>query len=95
MKKFTLTKTYENVIVERKIEIITETVEVTINEYIGNNIRMMRKNLKLNQLELSIKLNISRGSIANIEAGRQTLSYGNLQILCDVFKCTSVDILSF
>lgn len=45
------------------------------NVYIGKLIRGRRKALNLTQLDLSRKIGISRGSLANIELGRQSLSW--------------------
>jgi len=45
---------------------------------LGNNIRLYRKKKGLTQLELADKVGLSRTSIVNIEAGRQTAPLKNL-----------------
>ncbi|GGF00298.1 DNA-binding transcriptional regulator, XRE-family HTH domain [Chishuiella changwenlii] len=70
-----------------KIEIEVYFISVQIFE--------RRKKLGLTQLELANKLNISRASISNIEKGRHDISLEMLEKLCNLFKCSSTDLLGF
>lgn len=69
--------------------------DLTLNEYVGVMIRQLRKVHKITQSELANILGLSRPSICNIEKGHQTLTFSNLEKICEELECKSDDILPF
>ena len=59
---------------------------------LGEKIKRLRKRKNLNQDDLALVLNLSRGQISNLERGRRNLSLKQLEKLCEYFK---VDISYF
>lgn len=55
---------------------------------IGINIKMYRKQVLLNQVELARAVGLSRVSIVNIEAGRQSPTPTTLVRICSILQCT-------
>ncbi|MCW2264255.1 transcriptional regulator with XRE-family HTH domain [Gluconobacter cerinus] len=51
---------------------------------LGKKIRERRDDLGLTQLELAQKIGLARGSVANIEAGRQSVLLHQFLTLCSV-----------
>lgn len=51
------------------------------HQAVGIRIRLMRETLDLKQEELAKRVGISRGSLANIETGRQRLLLDNVEDL--------------
>ena len=64
-----------------------------IYKYIGELIKARRKTLKLKQESLASMLGISRGSLANIETGRQNILVHNLYKFATVLKLKPFDLL--
>lgn len=56
--------------------------------WLGNKIRELRSEKKISQSELAQKLNLSRSSIANIEAGRQKILAHQFVDLAKIFNVT-------
>ena len=59
----------------------------------GQNIAALRKKQGLTQKELAELINITRTSIANIEAGRQSIHMRTIITLCDALGCTPNNLL--
>lgn len=53
------------------------------HQAVGIRIRLMRETLDLRQEELAKRVGISRGSLANIETGRQRLLLDNVEDLAN------------
>lgn len=64
-----------------------------IYEEIGDTVRLRRKQMNLTQKMLSQRINISRTSLANIEAGRQRLMVHQLIKLSSALEMDSRDLL--
>jgi transcriptional regulator with XRE-family HTH domain len=64
-----------------------------IYKHIGELIKSRRKTLKLKQETLALMLGISRGSLANIETGRQNILVHNLYKFAAVLKLKPFDLL--
>ncbi|MGV0828315.1 helix-turn-helix transcriptional regulator [Empedobacter brevis] len=63
--------------------------------YMSVQVTERRKKLGLTQQELSEKLDISRASVSNMETGRHDISLEMLEKLCEIFSCSSTDLLGF
>ena len=59
---------------------------ILLYEIIGKNLRERRNQLKLTQTELAVKTGLSRGSIANIEVGRQAVTLHTLQLILEALE---------
>jgi transcriptional regulator with XRE-family HTH domain len=64
-----------------------------IYKVIGAIIRAKRKKLGLKQENLASELRISRGSLANIETGRQNMLVHQLYIFAKALKLSPADLL--
>jgi len=64
-----------------------------IYKQIGTIVRVRRKALKMTQKDLAKKLAISRGSLANIEAGRQNILVHQLYRYAEALKLERFDLL--
>jgi transcriptional regulator with XRE-family HTH domain len=60
---------------------------------IGSRIRRRRRNLKILQDDLAQQTGLSRGSISNIEAGRQQLYVHHLVAIADALQQEPADFL--
>lgn len=54
----------------------------TIPPIVGNRLREARLAQELTQQQLAVKVGISRGSIANIEAAKQNLTTATMIAIC-------------
>lgn len=63
-----------------------------INKYIGNKIRLRRKELGLTQENLATAMSLNRLSILNIEKGRHGTTAESMFTLCATLNCTPNDI---
>ncbi len=61
----------------------------SLYKLIGNQIKSRREELRMNQADLSAKLNISRSSISNIEVGRHQVP---LFTLYEIAKELKMDV---
>lgn len=64
-----------------------------IYRHIGAIIKTRRKVLKMKQEDLAGQLGISRGSLANVETGRQSVLVHQLYKFADVLKLSPYDLL--
>jgi len=64
-----------------------------IYKIIGAKIIMMREFMGLTQLDLSKRVGLTRGSIANIETGRQRILLHDIEKIADAFGTTPKHIL--
>lgn len=64
-----------------------KTIE-PVYRLLGARIEQMRTLLGWTQLELAKKVKMSRGSIANIELGRQRLLLADVEKFCAAFQST-------
>ena len=64
-----------------------------IYRHIGMLIKTRRQKLEMNQERLAKKLGISRGSLANIETGRQNILVHQLYRIAAALDLTPVDFL--
>ena len=60
---------------------------------IGSNIRRRRRALRLKQEELALEAGLSRGSISNIEGGRQQLYVHHLLHIAQALRVSAVTLL--
>lgn len=59
----------------------------------GKNLAKLRKDKKISQYELAIKMNLSRGQIANYEQGTRQPDFETLQKFADFFEVTTDELL--
>ncbi len=88
-----MAKTYnfkKTLLVEQEVQ-----MDGTLEEIIAYNVTRLRKIKGWNQEDLSERIDLSRASISNIEVGRHSITMKNLEKLCEVFGCSSSDILPF
>ena len=64
-----------------------------IYKHIGAVIKSRRKTLGMKQETLAGRLSISRGSLANVETGRQSVLVHQLYKFADALELTPVDLL--
>ena len=64
-----------------------------VYKHIGETIQRRRKQLDLMQKEVASDLGISRGSLANIETGRQSILVHQLYRFAEVLKLSPTDLL--
>ncbi len=64
-----------------------------IYKHIGATIQQRRKKLGLKQLKVASDLGISRGSLANIETGRQSMLVHQLYRFAEVLDLAPTDLL--
>ena len=64
-----------------------------LRQEIGNNIRILRKNVNLTQQELAEKVEKSRFWVTAIETGNNLPTVEGLYILAEVLNCTISDFL--
>ncbi len=67
--------------------------EATFNRAFGQRVRRRRRELKLSQEGLGALLNLSRTSITNIEAGRQSVVAYTVQLLARHLRISADDLL--
>ncbi len=65
----------------------------SIYAQIGVFIRTRRKQLKLRQEDLALRVGLSRASLANIETGRQNLLVHHLYALAQALQLKPIDLL--
>lgn len=61
---------------------------------IGRNTRVLRRAAGFTQRTLAAKIGMSRGSIANMEVGRQRMPVHTLVLLADAIGCSVLDLLA-
>ena len=66
-------------------------LEGDLYRHVGNQIRRLREGAGLKQEDLSVRVGISRASIANVEAGRQAVP---LHILLAIARTLESDLAS-
>lgn len=59
----------------------------------GARIEMLRRTLGMNQMELAKKVRMSRGSIANIETGRQRILLADVDKFAESFGISPRQLL--
>ncbi len=59
----------------------------------GRRVRVRRKNLGWTQLDLSRRIDMTRGSVANMETGRQRVLLHTVYDLAEVFDCSPADLV--
>jgi transcriptional regulator with XRE-family HTH domain len=64
-----------------------------IYEVFGARVRAQRDALNLTQLELSSRIGLTRGSVANIEAGRQSVLLHQLLAIASALQVTPEQLL--
>jgi transcriptional regulator with XRE-family HTH domain len=73
---------------------MTEKDQEILYKSIGNQIKDLRKRMRLSQEELAEQLGLSRASVVNIEKGRQHPSVHMLVDIAKIFKVPVTDFLS-
>lgn len=66
-----------------------------INQKIGRKIKILRKDKKLTQIQLSDELSIHPKHLSNIENGRKAVTIALLEKLCNVFNKPLVYFFDF
>lgn len=81
--------------IDKGIAIMYEqgVVRDPIYKYIGSVIKQRRKQLDLKQYKLAARLGISRGSLANIETGRQSILVHQLYKFAEALDFAPNDLL--
>ncbi len=64
----------------------------TTKNFLPTNIRFLRKQLKISQEELALKIGLNRGNIASYENGTAEPKVCNLVKLSNLFKVTIIDL---
>lgn len=64
-----------------------------INKIVGENVKRLRKLVKLNQQEFAFKIDRTRATVINLEAGRAATTLESLLRICKVLECTPNDLL--
>jgi transcriptional regulator with XRE-family HTH domain len=64
-----------------------------VYEAFGAEVRKQRDKLGWTQLELSTRIGLTRGSVANIEAGRQSVLLHQLLAIASALKLTPAQLL--
>jgi len=65
----------------------------TVKQIVGKKIKQLRKSFSLSQEELGFKIDLTRASIINIEAGRSSTTLETFLNICFILKVTPNDIL--
>jgi transcriptional regulator with XRE-family HTH domain len=65
----------------------------TIKQIVGQRIKLLRKKSGLSQEELGFKIDLTRASIINLEAGRCSTTLETFLHICFILKVTPNDIL--
>lgn len=68
---------------------MNENNENAIYEIVGANIKKFRQDIKMNQMSLASKINLSRTSLVNIEQGKQ---HPSLLLLLKIAKSLGVTL---
>lgn len=68
-------------------------VMVELNRQIGLNIKILRIKAGIKQDEFAFRLELSRGSVNNIESGRSSTTLEGLLKICYVLNCHPNDVL--
>lgn len=63
------------------------------NSTIKDNIRRIRKNQKITQEEMALKLGISLTAYRDLEKGNTSILNGNLSKIADIFESTTEEIV--
>lgn len=63
---------------------MSEQIELVYRQF-GIKIEAMRQNIGINQKELADRVGMSRGSIANIETGRQRVLLADVEVFAKAF----------
>lgn len=66
---------------------------MNVYQIVGNNIQRLRKRKKLNQLEFSKIINLSRTGVVNLEKGRSQPSIFRIWEIAEFFGVTLHDII--
>ncbi len=81
---------------KKRVVVIEEVdEEASLSDYLAVMVVERRKIMNMNQEKLAELTGISRASISNIEKGRHGLTLKNLEKLCEIFGCSSADLLPF
>ena len=64
-----------------------------INIYVGNLLQGFRESKKISQVDMAKKLNLSRASIVNIEAGRQGLNMFSLMAFAEALEVEPAELI--
>ncbi|GAB3937270.1 helix-turn-helix domain-containing protein [Larkinella terrae] len=67
--------------------------KMELNVEIGKRVRQARKDAGVNQTRFAMVLGLSRGSLSNIESGRQALQYEHLYKIAEVLGVNVYDLL--
>ena len=71
----------------------TDSLTMSINEIVGQNIRAARKDRGISQLKLAERLGYTRPALSNIERGRSGLLVDRLHLICQILGCEYTEIL--
>lgn len=63
----------------------------TVNEHIGQMVKINRENRRLSQAEMAEKMNVSQPYLSAIETGKQTVSIDQLVRIANILQC-AIDI---
>jgi len=66
--------------------------DTALLEHMGAVIKANRRLKKIDQEDFAFTLNLSRGSVSNIEKGRQAVSHVTLLKICSLLNLTPNDI---
>jgi transcriptional regulator with XRE-family HTH domain len=78
---------------ERK-DVTVSDASADLNRRAAARIRAVREAAGLSQGELAVRVGLSRPSLANIEAGRQTITLRQLGAIAAALGTTAVELLS-
>ena len=66
--------------------------KIDIKKEVGNNIKKRRFAANYSQTQFGSLINLSRGSVVNIESGRHSPPIETIYIICCILKCTPNDL---
>lgn len=66
---------------------------MNLDVYIGERVRLIRKQRGMYHEEVAEALGVTRTSVVNFEKGRQRISVEKLLKLCALFECEVMDVL--
>ena len=78
-----------------KAIISTELTPITLGQYIGGQIKKLRKENSIGQEDLANYIGIKRTSLSNIENGKYLISIDYVKMICDYFNVKSSELLPF
>ena len=61
---------------------------MTIEQKIGNNLKIARQQKKLTQKEMAEKMGILQPAYARYESGKIQLNYEQVQLICNILEIT-------